>query len=117
MNEERFMAAVQRVRKFSDDRDWKQFHTPENLAKSIAIEAGELLECFQWTPDGDRQAVAEELADVLAYCIHLADEMDLDIADILQMKMEQNEKKYPVELSKGNNKKYTELDTAQSPSE
>ena len=59
--------AIERIRKFNKDRDWEQFHTPENLAKSIVIEAGELLECFQWSNDFDRQAVQEELADVMTY--------------------------------------------------
>ena len=65
--------AIARIRKFNKDRDWQQFHTPENLAKSIAIEAGELLECFQWSNEFDRQAVQEELADVMSYCIDMAD--------------------------------------------
>ncbi|MBR5004932.1 MAG: nucleotide pyrophosphohydrolase, partial [Erysipelotrichaceae bacterium] len=60
--------AIERIRKFNKDRDWQQFHTPENLAKSIVIEAGELLECLQWSNEFDRQAVQEELADVMSYC-------------------------------------------------
>lgn len=109
MTEETWQKAVERVRRFRKERDWEQFHTPENLAKSIAIEAGELLECFQWNKEGDLTAAAEELADVLAYCIHMADAMDLDMAEILQSKMDLNEKKYPVDLCKGKNTKYTKL--------
>ena len=101
--------AIERIRKFNKDRDWQQFHTPENLAKSIAIEAGELLECFQWSNEFDRQAVQEELADVMSYCIDLADALGVDMEEILLDKIAKNEAKYPVEKSKGNSKKYTEL--------
>lgn len=98
-----------RVRKFSEDRDWGQFHTPENIAKSICIEAGELLEHFQWDSNYDKQEVSEELADVMVYCIHMADSMGVDIEEIILNKMDKNEKKYPVDKAKGNSKKYTEL--------
>jgi NTP pyrophosphatase (non-canonical NTP hydrolase) len=101
--------AIARIRKFNKDRDWQQFHIPENLAKSIAIEAGELLECFQWSNEFDRQAVQEELADVMSYCIDMADALGVDMEEILLDKIAKNEAKYPVEKSKGNSKKYTEL--------
>ena len=101
--------AIARIRKFNKDRDWQQFHTPENLAKSIAIEAGELLECFQWSNEFDQQAVQEELADVMSYCIDMADALGVDMEEILLEKIAKNEAKYPVEKSKGNSKKYTEL--------
>ncbi len=101
--------AIARIRKFNKDRDWQQFHTPENLAKSIAIEAGELLECFQWSNEFDRQDVQEELADVMCYCIDMADALGVDMEEILLDKIAKNEAKYPVEKSKGNSKKYTEL--------
>ncbi|MBR5291008.1 MAG: nucleotide pyrophosphohydrolase [Erysipelotrichaceae bacterium] len=101
--------AIERIRKFNKDRDWEQFHTPENLAKSIAIEAGELLECFQWSNEFDQQAVKEELADVMSYCIDMADALGVDMEEILLEKIAKNEAKYPVEKSKGNSKKYTEL--------
>ena len=101
--------AIERIRRFNRERDWEQFHTPENLAKSIAIEAGELLECFQWTNEADMEAVTEELADVMSYCIDLADALHVDLEDIILKKMEKNEQKYPVEKSRGNSKKYTEL--------
>lgn len=94
---------------FQKERDWKKFHTPENLAKSISIEAAELLEHFQWQMEYDENEVAEELADVLIYCIYMADAMDFDIKEIILDKMEKNALKYPVDKSKGNAKKYTEL--------
>lgn len=94
---------------FQKDRDWKKFHTPENLAKSISIEAAELLEHFQWGKEYDENEVADELADVLIYCLYMADAMDFDVKGIIQNKMEKNALKYPVDKSKGNAKKYTEL--------
>ena len=101
---------VSRIRKFTEDRDWDQFHSPANLAKSIVIEAAELLECFQWSDDNyDLQYVKEELADVIVYSQNLLDKLGLDADDIVNMKMSQNEAKYPVEKAKGNSDKYTEL--------
>ncbi len=103
---------ISRIRKFTEDRDWNQFHTPSNLAKSIAIEAGELLECFQWSEEEfDLQHVKEELADVLVYCQGMLDSLGLDVDEIVNMKMDQNEKKYPVEKSRGNSVKYDKLGT------
>lgn len=101
---------VERIRKFTADRDWDRFHSPANLAKSISIEANELLECFQWSDeDYDIQHVKEELADVLVYCRDLLDKLGLDEDEIVNMKMDQNEVKYPVEKAKGNSNKYDEL--------
>lgn len=94
---------------FQVERDWKKFHTPENLAKSISIEAAELLEHFQWQKEYDITEVGEELADVLIYCIYMADSLDLDIKEIILDKMSKNAVKYPVDKSRGNAKKYTEL--------
>ena len=99
----------EKIVKFAEDRDWLQFNTPENLAKSISIEAGELLECFQWNNEYDKQHVCEELADVMNYCILMANKLDVDMEEILLMKLEQNKKKYPVEKCKASSKKYTEL--------
>ena len=79
---------IDRIRKFVKDRDWAQFHTEENLAKSIAIEASELLECFQWSSEYDEQHVKEELADVIIYCQDLLDRMHLDVDEIVNMKMD-----------------------------
>ncbi|WP_029451972.1 nucleotide pyrophosphohydrolase [Clostridium algidicarnis] len=98
-----------RVRKFRDDREWSQFHTPANLAKAISIEAGELLEHFLWNNNYDKEAVGEELADVMVYCLHMADSLGVNIEDIIEKKMDKNEKKYPVEKARGTSKKYTEL--------
>ena len=98
-----------RIRRFTSDRDWDQFHTPANLAKSIVIEAAELLECFQWSDEYDLQHVKEELADVLVYCQDLLDKLGLDADDIINMKMDKNEAKYPVEKSKGSAAKYDRL--------
>ena len=101
---------MERIKKFRDDRDWKQFHTPSNLAKAISIEAGELLEEFLWDNDNfNLQNVKEELADVMIYCIHMANALDVNIEDIINMKMDKNELKYPVEKAKGKSTKYTEL--------
>ena len=98
------------IRKFVADRDWSQYHSPANRAKSISIEANELLECFQWSDtDYNLQHVKEELADVLVYCQDMLDALGLDEDEIINMKMDMNEKKYPVEKAKGSNKKYTEL--------
>ena len=99
-----------RIRKFTQDRDWDQFHSPANLAKSIVIEAAELLECFQWSDENyDLQHVKEELADVMIYCQDLLDKLGLDADEILNIKMTQNESKYPVEKAKGKSAKYDEL--------
>ncbi|SHJ51093.1 nucleotide pyrophosphohydrolase [Pseudobutyrivibrio xylanivorans] len=100
---------IQRIRKFTEDREWEQFHTPANLAKSISIEASELLECFQWSDeDYDLEHVKEELADVLVYCRDMLDALGLDEDDIVNAKMTKNEAKYPADKAKGSNKKYTE---------
>ena len=95
---------------FARERDWEQFHTPANLAKSIAIESGELLECFQWNEDEfDLAQVKEELADVLNYCMRLASVLDLDVRQIILDKIEKNRAKYPVEKAKGRSLKYDRL--------
>lgn len=101
--------AIQEIIKFNKERDWDQFHSPENLAKSICIEAGELLECFQWNSSYDKEAVCEELADVVNYCIVMADKLEVDLEEIVLKKLEKNRQKYPVEKAKGNSKKYNEL--------
>jgi len=101
---------IERIRKFSEDRDWDQFHSPANLAKSISIEANELLECFQWDEEHyDINEVKEELADVLVYCRNMLDKLNLDEDEIVNAKMAQNEKKYPVSKSKGKSDKYNKL--------
>ena len=101
---------INRIRRFTTDRDWTQFHSPANLAKSISIEANELLECFQWSDtDYDLEHVKEELADVLVYCRDMLDVLGLDEDEIVNAKMDKNEKKYPVEKARGNAKKYDTL--------
>ena len=101
---------IDRIRKFTEDRDWDQFHSPANLAKSIVIEPAELLECFQWNDEEyDLQHVKEEMADVMVYCQNLLDKLGLDADEIINMKMAQNEAKYPVEKAKGSAAKYNQL--------
>lgn len=94
---------------FIKERDWDQFHSPENLAKSITIESGELLECFQWSPDFDKAEACKELADVVIYCILMANKLDVKLEDIVMEKLEENRKKYPVEKAKGKSTKYNKL--------
>ena len=100
---------TEEVLAFSEERDWDQFRSPVNLAKSIAIEAGELLECYQWSDDADPAKVEEELADVLNYCLQMAAKLNLDPAEIVRKKMKLNALNYPVEKSKGRSEKYDQL--------
>jgi NTP pyrophosphatase (non-canonical NTP hydrolase) len=100
---------VQKLRAFVAERDWQQFHTPENLAKSISIESAELLECFQWNSEADEAKVREELADVLTYCLLLADKYNFDIEEIVLEKLARTMAKYPVEKSRGRSDKYDQL--------
>lgn len=105
---------IQRVIRFRDERDWRQFHTPKDLAISMSLEAAELLELFQWSGTDlecaqKREKLREELADVLSYCILMADVCGLDLDEIMNEKIAKNEAKYPVEKSKGSAAKYTEL--------
>jgi NTP pyrophosphatase (non-canonical NTP hydrolase) len=94
---------------FIEERDWRQFHSPGNLAKSISIEASELLECYQWNDEADEAKVRQELADVLTYCLLLANKYQFDIEDILLEKLEINKQKYPVDKSRGKSDKYDRL--------
>jgi NTP pyrophosphatase (non-canonical NTP hydrolase) len=101
---------IDRIRRFTEDRDWDQFHSPANLAKSISIEANELLECFQWSDsDYDLEHVKEELADVMVYCQNMLDKLNLDVDEIVMSKMDKNEAKYPIEKAKGSAAKYDAL--------
>lgn len=101
---------IDRIRRFTTDRDWEQFHTPANLAKSISIEANELLECFQWSDrDYDLAHVKEELADVMVYCRNMLDALGLDEDEIINAKMTKNETKYPMDKTKGRSTKYDQL--------
>ncbi|KAK4164119.1 hypothetical protein QBC43DRAFT_318737 [Cladorrhinum sp. PSN259] len=89
---------------FAAERDWDRSHTPENLAKSISIEAAELLECYQWDTEPDPKAVREELADVLTYCLQMARRLGVDPAQIVLEKLEVTRKKYPVKGPQANSK-------------
>ena len=100
---------VKEIIDFNKERDWDQFHSPENLAKSISIEAVELLECFQWNTEYDKEAVCEELADLINYCVLMANRLEVDLEEIVLNKLEKNRQKYPVEKAKGNSKKYINL--------
>ena len=109
---------INEVLKFRDDRNWKQFHNPKDLAISISLEAAELLEVFQWSADdliceGKIEKVKEELADVLSYCVLMADACGLDMDEIVKEKMKRNNEKYPVEKAFGSKEKYTELKNLQ----
>ena len=110
MNQE----TINQILKFRDDRDWKQFHNPKDLAISISLEAAELLEVFQWSAEdvtcSDKIGkIKEELADVANYCVLMADACGLDLDEIIREKIKRNEEKYPIEKSKGSKRKYTNL--------
>lgn len=102
---------INRLRQFRDERDWKQFHNPKDLALALSIESGELLEAFLWKSpeDADIDSIKEELADVFAFALLLADAYDFDVEQIIMDKIGKNEKKYPVAKAKGTARKYTEL--------
>jgi len=110
-------ALQQKIVEFRDQRNWKQFHNPKDLAISLSLEASEVLEHFQWKSpeemskhlDENRSDVAEELADVLYWVLLMAHDLDIDITEASRQKLEKNNRKYPVDKSKGNHKKYTEL--------
>jgi len=107
---ERLEFLLKRIEKFNKDRDWDQFHSPANLAKSISIESGELLERFQWDEKNYKiEGVKEELADVMNYCLQMCNVLDLDPIEIINNKMDATEKKYPVEKAKGVSTKYTDF--------
>lgn len=105
---------INQVLKFRDDRNWKQFHNPKDLALSISLEAAELLEVFQWSGsdtvcESKKDKIKEELADVLNYCVLMADACGLDMDEIVQEKIKRNNEKYPVEKAKGTSIKYDQL--------
>lgn len=102
-------ALLEALAAFVEERDWAQFHSGANLAKSVAIESGELLELFQWTDEAPRQEVAAELADVLTYCYLLAMKLDLDPDQIVLDKLDITRSKYPVEKARGRSEKYDQL--------
>ena len=101
---------MKEINKFNKERDWDKFHSVENLAKSISIEAGELLECFQWDNENyDKDEVCEELADVFTYCIQMAMKLNVNPKEIILNKLEKTKKKYPIEKAKGVSTKYNKL--------
>lgn len=108
-------AISKKLAKFTQDRDWDQYHSPKNLAISLAVEAGELLEIFQWLPENYQydenvhQKASEEIADILIYAIMFSQKMNINIGKAILKKMELNEKKYPINRAKGTAKKYNEL--------
>ncbi|EOT25700.1 nucleotide pyrophosphohydrolase [Enterococcus saccharolyticus] len=106
--------SLKKINQFRDDRNWRQFHNEKDLAISISLEASELLELFQWKSseevvDHKRERIEEELADVLIYSCMLADNLNMDLDDIIAKKLEKNNQKYPVNKSFGSNSKYDEL--------
>ncbi|MHA6646866.1 nucleotide pyrophosphohydrolase [Aerococcus urinae] len=107
------MDLIDKINAFRDARNWRQFHNEKDLALSIVLEASELLEIYQWksAEEGNQnlQAIKEELADVLIYSLMFADNLNLDINEIIEEKLKLNAQKYPVEKSKNSNKKYTQL--------
>ena len=114
---DQLQALKEELRRFAEDRDWDQFHSPKNLASALVVEVAELLEQFQWlteeqsrnlAPDA-RDRVADEMADVLVYLIRLSDKLNVDLLAAARGKIDKNAKKYPVEKARGNAKKYTDL--------
>jgi NTP pyrophosphatase (non-canonical NTP hydrolase) len=100
---------IKALRELVSEREWEQFHTPENLAKSISIEAAELLENYQWNSSPNLDDVQDELADVLTYCLLLADKLSLDPSVIVLEKLAKTQQKYPVEKARGRSDKYDQL--------
>ena len=100
---------MKEIKEFKEETEWDQFHSPENLAKSISIEAAELLECFQWNNNFNKDEVCEELADVFTYCIMMADKLGVDPKEVVLKKLDKTRKKYPVDKAKGVSTKYNKL--------
>lgn len=101
---------MKEIKQFNEERDWDKFHSPANLAKSISIESGELLECFQWNDENyNKEEVCEELADVFTYCIQMAMKLEVKPEEIIMKKLEKTKKKYPVEKARGVSTKYNKL--------
>lgn len=108
---------TEKIRKFRDERDWMQFHNHKDMALSLVLEASEVLEHFQWKNGKEiddyvlknKEAIADELADVASYLFELADNLGIDLTDAIELKQKKNAEKYPVEKSKGKHTKYTKL--------
>jgi len=101
--------SLEALRQFVEERDWTQFHSPSNLAKSISIESAELLELFQWSDEADLNLVSDELADVLTYCLLLADKIGVNPDEIVLAKLKKTRDKYPIALARGKSDKYDRL--------
>jgi NTP pyrophosphatase (non-canonical NTP hydrolase) len=114
---DRIRSLRDKLRQFSEERDWDQFHSPKNLAMALGVEAAELMEHFQWLSEADSRSlsvetkneVGQELADVFLYLIRLADKLDIDLASAAENKMSINASKYPIQKARGSNKKYTDF--------
>lgn len=102
-------SAIEALRELVREREWEQFHSPAHLAQSISIEAGELLECFQWGAEPTEARIREELADVLSYCLLLADQLGTDVDELVREKLVLTAQKYPVEAARGRSTKYDAL--------
>ena len=109
-----FDSLIEEITEFRDERDWKQFHNPKDLAISLSLEASELLENFQWKTSDEVVVdkidnITDEIADVVIYALLIADELDINLEKAIKDKLSKNRQKYPVEKSYGNNKKYTDF--------
>lgn len=101
-----------KIQELVEARDWAQFHTPKNIAISLSLEASELLENFQWLKEDEAvptRAIADEMADVFYWLLRMSDVLKIDLGEAFWEKIKKSEAKYPVELAKGNAKKYTEF--------
>ena len=110
-----YQQLMEKILQFRKERDWEQFHTPKDLAISISLEASELLEVFQWSGKDlhrseKHREIAEELADIMIYCLYLAHDLGMDPLEIMEAKIQKNEEKYPADKVRGSSKKYTEYD-------
>ncbi|AUJ31706.1 MAG: nucleotide pyrophosphohydrolase [Liquorilactobacillus nagelii] len=108
------MSSMEKINKFRDERNWRKFHNEKDLAISISLEASELLELFQWKSSDEvkknnMNGIEEELADVLIYSYMMVDNLNLNVDEIISKKLKKNSEKYPINLSRGNNKKYNQF--------
>ena len=113
-NKKTYQEIIDKIKKFSKDRDWSQFHDPKNLALSLVLESSEVLELYQWTKDNQlnprrEDKISEELADVFYWVVMLANYYDINLLEAIDKKLDKNMEKYPIDKSKGNPAKYTEL--------
>ncbi len=114
---DQLQSLINKIRSFAKERDWEQYHSPKNVSMALAVEASELMEHFQWLSQDESRnlteeklkEVSQEVADVFLYLLRISDELDIDLLEVAENKISLNEQKYPVEKSRGNAKKYTEL--------